>query len=133
MCESLPVQRRVCCARGELLAHLFGIRLPRLAGYLCNVDLIYYGINSIIIYKLRYFSIYQILKRSTTFDFKMLMHFSFVKHLINAQRAVYGKTFISTIKLTSFVIINKIKINFLPPSADSSSLIFSPSSLLASI
>ena len=26
-------------------------------GYLCNIDLIYYGVNSVILYKLRYYSI----------------------------------------------------------------------------
>ena len=70
-----------------MLAPLLVMCLPRLGrlSVLRNVDLIYYGVNSIIIYKLQYYSIYQILKRSTTFDFKMLINFSFVKHLINDQ------------------------------------------------
>ena len=32
------------------------------AGYLRNIDLIYYGVNSIILYKLQYFSIYLFLR-----------------------------------------------------------------------
>ena len=56
--ESLSVQRRVRCAKGAQCLRIFEWCICQdWAGYLHNIDIIYYGVNSIILYKLGYYSI----------------------------------------------------------------------------